>query len=183
MDNPDKTYPEIGWFKEKFKVLQITEDVFEFECLMSGKGFVPPHLHKYCEEEFTAIDGTLIVKIGKKVQSLEPSNKIVAPQGEVHSLRNLSIDKIRFRVSMKPNKGMSSLFEIMIFLKEKYPEKKYSVVTAMYILKKLKLKEFSTPVGFNYFFESTAMGLAFVLAPFLGWPRLAGEFDIARQVN
>lgn len=72
---------------------------------------------------------------------------------------------------------MSSLFEIMMFLKEKYPEKDYSIITAMYILKKLKLKDFSTPVGISYFVESLGIGIAFLFAPIFGWSKLAKEFS------
>jgi hypothetical protein len=144
---------------------------------MSGKGLVPPHFHKDCDEEFTALEGTLTVKVGKKVYQLEPQNRIIAPKGEVHSLKNLSEEKIRFRVSMKPNNGISSLFEIMMFLQAKYPEKNYSIITAMYILKKLKLKNFSTPVGINHFFESIGIGTAFMLASIYGWSKLAKEFS------
>lgn len=177
MDTPGKTFPEIGWFSVRFQVLEISDDLLEFECLMSGKGDAPPHLHKDCDEEFTAIEGTLIVKVGKNAYKLEPPNKITAPKGEVHSLKNPSKEDIRFNVSMKPNKGMSSLFEIMIFLQERYPEKNYSIITAMYILKKLKLKDFSTPVGLNYFVESFGIGIAFLVAPVFGWPKLAKEFS------
>jgi quercetin dioxygenase-like cupin family protein len=177
MEKSSKTYPEIGWFKTRFHVLEITDDLLEFECLMSGKGSAPPHFHKDCDEEFTALEGTLTVKVGKKFHILEPPNKIIAPKKEIHSLKNTSEDRIRFKVSMNPNNGMSSLFEILMFLKDNYPEKNYSIITAMYILKKLKLKEFSTPVGWNYYFEAIGTGIANILAPILGWPKLAKEFS------
>ncbi len=177
MDIPSNTFPEIGWLKERFQVLEINDDIVKFECLMSGKVVVPPHLHKDCDEEFTAIEGILNIKVGKNVYHLEPHNRIKVPKGEVHTLKNPSKETIRFKVSMKPNNVMSSLFEIMIFLQKKYPEKNYSIIAAMYILKKLKLKSFSTPVGINYFVESLGIGIAFLVAPIFGWSRLAKEFS------
>lgn len=177
MEKHKKNYPEIGWFKERFKVLAIRDNQLDFECLMSGKAAVPPHFHSDCDEEFTAIEGNLTVKIGDEVHVLEPSQKIVVPKGEVHSLRNPSKEKIRFKATMRPNNGVSSLFEIMMFLKEKYPDKNYSIVTAMYILNKLNLKEFSTPVGIDYYVESFAVRIAFLIAPLFGWPKLAKEYS------
>ena len=177
MTDQQNTFPEIGWFKERFQVLEISRDRFVIECLMSGKNVVPPHLHKDCDEEFSMLEGTLTVKNGKEIHELHPGNKIVVPKGVVHSLKNRSKEKIRFRVSMTPDRGVSTLFEIMLFLKQNYPEKKYSVVTAMYILNKLRLKEFSTPVGYNYYFETTALKITQLLAPMFGWPKLARAFS------
>lgn len=177
MTSPQKAYPEIGWFKERFKVLQITDDQFEFECLMSGKAMVPTHIHKDCDETFTALEGTLTLKFANQVQHLQPPNTITVPMGVVHSLRNQSKDKIRFRASMTPNLGVSSMFEIMIFLKDRYPDKKYSVLAAIYIQQQLNMKEFSTPVGLNYYFETFALKTAFLLAPLFGWPALVKDYS------
>ena len=90
MQHHQSAFPEIGWFKERFQVLEISREYFVFECLMSSNGLVPTHLHEDCDEEFTALEGTLTVKVANTVYNLEPKNKIVASKGEIHSLRNPS---------------------------------------------------------------------------------------------
>lgn len=76
----------------------------EIDILLQVGGGNDLHYHKTYSETFTAIDGNLGVKIGKKkeIRILKPGESFTVPANMLHCFFNPGKNPIRFRVRIAP---------------------------------------------------------------------------------
>jgi mannose-6-phosphate isomerase-like protein (cupin superfamily) len=76
----------------------------EIDILLQVGGGNQLHYHKTYSETFTAIEGELGVKIGKKkeIHILKPGESFTVPANMLHCFFNPGKDPIRFKVSIAP---------------------------------------------------------------------------------
>lgn len=95
---------------------RITE--LELTLMPNGNNF--PHYHKTMTETFTAIDGTLGIRLkGNKVKLLQPGETYSVRANQVHSFYNPENREIRFNVKITPgHRGFENSLRILYGLAE-----------------------------------------------------------------
>ncbi|WP_276955114.1 cupin domain-containing protein [Allomeiothermus silvanus] len=91
--------------KDRVTFLQRTDGkgsptVLEIELAPGGGNF--PHIHTTYDETFTAVRGTLGLRVGGKELRLEPGESTTAQRGTVHNFFNPSQESVTFRVELTP---------------------------------------------------------------------------------
>ena len=106
-------------FKDTATYLQTAAEsngkITEFEITLMPGGANPIHYHKTFSETFTAIDGDLGVRLGKRNKKiLKPGEShTVKPMG-LHSFFNSTDREIRFNVQIKPgHEGFENSLRIL----------------------------------------------------------------------
>lgn len=90
-------------------------EVSEIDFTLMPKGGNPLHYHKTYSETFTAIEGELGVKTGKRTSKiLKPGETFTVPANQVHSFFNPGEKEIRFKVEIKPgHEGFENSLRIL----------------------------------------------------------------------
>ncbi|HMG91034.1 MAG TPA: cupin domain-containing protein [Chryseolinea sp.] len=93
--------------KDTVTFLQTAEEsggkITEADITLMPKGGNPLHYHKTYSETFTAIDGELGLKLGKKgTKILRPGESYTVEPMSVHSFFNPIDQEIKFNVKLKP---------------------------------------------------------------------------------
>jgi len=93
--------------KDTATFLQTAEEsggkVTDIEITLMPKGENPLHYHKSYSETFTAIDGELGIKLGKKnTRMLKPGESYTVEPMALHSFFNPGDKEIKFNVKMHP---------------------------------------------------------------------------------
>ena len=105
--------------KDVVTFLQTAEEsggkVTEAEITLMPKGGNPLHYHKTYSETFTAIEGELGLKTGKKsVKILKPGETYTVEPMAVHSFFNPSDNQIKFNVKLTPgHEGFENAIRIV----------------------------------------------------------------------
>lgn len=77
------------------------------------------HVHYSYDEEFTAINGTLGVDVGKNKLRLQEGHSAIAPRGKFHRFYNPGQESIKFRVKLTPGfEGFENALKIAYGLAE-----------------------------------------------------------------
>lgn len=94
--------------------------VTELELTLMPNGGNFPHYHKTLTETFTAIDGSLGLKLkGTKAKILRPNETYCVPSNQVHSFFNPGEKEIRFNAKITPaHKGFENSLRILYGLAE-----------------------------------------------------------------
>ncbi len=76
----------------------------EIDIVLQAGGGNDPHYHKTYSETFTAIEGELGVKIGKKkeIRILKPGESFTVPAMMIHCFFNPGKETIKFKVKIAP---------------------------------------------------------------------------------
>jgi len=104
-------------------------EISELELTLMPNGSNFSHYHKRFTETFTAIDGTLGLKLeGNKVKILQPNETHSVPPNQVHSFFNPEEKEIKFNVKITPgHKGFENSLRILYGLAEEGLTDKKSV--------------------------------------------------------
>jgi quercetin dioxygenase-like cupin family protein len=111
-------------FKDTATFLQTAEEsggkVTEIEVTLMPKGENPLHYHKTYSETFTAIDGELGLRLGKKkVKILKPGETHTVEPMTLHSFFNPTNNEIKFNIKMNPgHTGFENSLRIIYGLAE-----------------------------------------------------------------
>lgn len=89
--------------KDTATFLQTTEEsngkISNLDINLMPKGGNPLHYHQTYSETFTAIDGTLGVRVGKKITKfLKPDETYIVEPKTLHSLFNPTDKEIKFNI-------------------------------------------------------------------------------------
>ncbi|MDO8451604.1 MAG: cupin domain-containing protein [bacterium] len=63
--------------------------------LLPGKSF-RPHYHEAMDEVFVILDGTVEITIGQEKETLERGDAVVIPEGEIHTMKNLTDREVSY---------------------------------------------------------------------------------------
>ncbi|WP_162056537.1 cupin domain-containing protein [Pontibacter pamirensis] len=93
--------------KDTATFLQTAEEsggkISDIEFTLMPEGGNPLHYHKTYSETFTAIDGELGLKLGKKVTKiLKPGESYTVEPMSLHSFFNPTDKEIKFNIKIKP---------------------------------------------------------------------------------
>lgn len=176
-------YPEVGWPKERFQILQLSEAVCEFDWTLEPGGSVPAHFHQESDELFHVLLGELTVKMDGQKKVVKTGETLLIPKMTPHNVSNRTKENVICRVSFEPAADQGKLFEILFFLKERIPKDKNVLFKALFILDKVGFKEFSTIQGGLKYLMLLIMSVLKILAPFNGLTKLAKDFTQNRQVE
>jgi quercetin dioxygenase-like cupin family protein len=90
-------------------------EVSEIDLTLMPGGSNPLHYHKTYSETFTAIEGELGVKTGKRRRKiLKPGETYTVPANQVHSFFNPGEKEIKFKVEIKPgHEGFENSLRIL----------------------------------------------------------------------
>lgn len=169
-------YSSIGWGKETFEPLVLSENACEFMWTMQPGGAVPEHLHKDCDEHFEVLEGEVTLKLAGKTIAARAGETITVPSMTPHSPANKSATDLRCRVWFTPAADQAKFLQIMLFLKSEKIEGMPAVFKAMHISNGLGYKEFSTVRGGMKAAEKLIMGWFKLTAPLMGWNKLMRRF-------
>lgn len=94
--------------------------ISELELTLMPGGANFPHYHKSFTETFTAMEGTLGLKLGgSKVKILQPNETCSVPPNQVHSFFNPGEEEIKFNIKITPgHKGFENSLRILYGLAE-----------------------------------------------------------------
>jgi quercetin dioxygenase-like cupin family protein len=170
------TNPTIGWGKEVFLPLQLSETACEFEWTMQPGGSVPTHLHKESDEPFEVLEGELTFVVAGKTLVKKAGESLTVPKMVLHSLHNKSKAPVRCRVSYQPAADQAKFFQVLIFLKGEGIGGMGAMFRTIYICEQLGYREFSTVQGGVKVIMSLLMGCFRLLAPLNGWRKLLRKY-------
>lgn len=170
-------YPEFGWMKEKFQIIQLSNEICEFDWTMQPKGSVPEHLHKESDEYFKVQLGELTIKINDKISVIKAGEELLVPKMTKHFCSNNSKEIVKCRVFFKPVADQGKFFEILLFLNRINPNDGNALFKALYISDQMKYKEFSTIQGGMKFMMNIMMGFFKLFAPIMGWKKLLNQYQ------
>ncbi|MEZ5038919.1 MAG: cupin domain-containing protein [Saprospiraceae bacterium] len=176
------TYPEIRWMKEVIQIAQIDDQICEFEWTLAPGGGVPEHLHLESDEYFTILEGEVTFRIDGKMIVAKLGDEVLVPKKTWHGIQNKSTSNIRCKVSYTPVADQGKFLHICAFLSKQNPNDKNLLFKAMYIQDRLDHKAFSTLHGWMKFAEGLMKGFFKVLAPVMGWNKLARQY-VQQELN
>jgi mannose-6-phosphate isomerase-like protein (cupin superfamily) len=92
--------------KSRFKVVERAAErlTLEFENELGDIG-PPEHLHPHQDEEFTVLDGALLLRVGGKDVHLTAGQSHVVPRGVAHTFHNEGEGRVRFTSQHRPALG------------------------------------------------------------------------------
>ncbi len=170
------TYPSVGWGKETFQPLNLSQTACEFEWTVQPGGSVPEHLHQEANEHFKVLEGEVTFKLGGKTIVAKAGDEVVIPRQILHSVSNKSNGVTRCLVWFTPAADQSKFFQILLFLKGENQQGMKAVLQAMFISNQLNYKEFSTVKGGMKVVENLMMRYFKLTAPLTGWDKLVRRF-------
>ena len=89
------------------------------EVELAPNGGTPMHAHTSFDEEFTAIEGVVGIRVEKRKLLLNPGKSAIAPVGKFHRFYNPGKRPIRFAVKIKPScEGFENALKISYGLAE-----------------------------------------------------------------
>ena len=107
-------------FEDEVRFVQTAEEsggeVTELEITLKPGGSNDLHYHQTYAEVFTAVEGQLGVRLGRKGEEhfLEPGQSKVVEKGQVHAFFNPTDGDITFKVELKPgHSGFEQSLRIM----------------------------------------------------------------------
>ncbi len=170
------TYPTIGWGKETFLPLTLTESTCEFNWAMQPGGAVPEHYHEASDEIFEILEGELTFIVAGQPILKKAGETFTVTRMTPHSLHNRSQQPVHCRVSFTPAADQSKFFQVLIFLKGEGIEDMGALFKAMYIFDQLGYREFSTVKGGMKALMGLMMGCFKLFAPLAGWSKLVKKY-------
>ena len=176
-------YPEFGWMKERFKIIQLNNEICEFDWTIQPKGSVPEHFHRDSDEYFKVLIGELTIKVKDKINIVKTGEALLIPKLTSHSVSNNSNEIVKCRVYFKPVADQGKFFQILLFLNRINPNDGNALFKAMYISEQMNYKEFSTLQGGMKFMMNIFMSLFKLIAPIIGWKKLLKEYAARQQAN
>ncbi len=92
--------------KSRFRVIERDAErlIIEFENQPDDVG-PPEHLHPTQEEEFSVLDGELLLRVGGREVRLAPGQSFLVPRGTAHTFRNPGTRPVRFTSQHRPPLG------------------------------------------------------------------------------
>ena len=107
-------------FEDEVRFVKTAEEtggeVTELEIILKPGGGNDLHYHQTYEEVFTAVDGSLGVRLGRDAEEkiLEPGQSEVVQRGQIHAFFNPTDADITFKVELKPgHTGFEQSLRIM----------------------------------------------------------------------
>ncbi len=176
------TYPTVGWGKECFLPLQLSETACEFVWTMQPGGSVPEHLHKDCDEHFEVLEGEITSTIAGKTVVAKAGETFTVPRMTLHSPANKGKGDLRCRVWFTPAAEQAKFFQILLFLKGEKMEGMSALLKAMYISDQLGYREFSTMQGSMKVIMGLMVGYFKLVAPLFGWNKLVRQY-VQKEMN
>jgi quercetin dioxygenase-like cupin family protein len=99
-------------------------DAVEFEfALEAGAAGPPPHFHPHQEERWEVLEGVLDLRVSGSRQQLRAGESIGIRPGTVHSFRNRSGERVRFRDLHVPALGFQRYIEQLAAILTVGPER------------------------------------------------------------
>jgi quercetin dioxygenase-like cupin family protein len=166
-------YDSFSFQKQTFKCTSYTEKEFLFHWTMESGGQVPPHAHKHSDEHFLVTKGTVHFKVGGKSIIKSAGEELLVPIGLMHSIKNSSREEIAVTVKYTPCADVHRMFIIMATLDKANPGSSVNILKYFYVMRKLGLKEFSSPPAFAVVMISLIVSIAGTLS---GWNKLVEQF-------
>ena len=178
MEKQTSKFPEVGWMKERFQILQLNEQICEFDWTIQPGGSVPEHYHKESEEYFKVLEGEVSFMINGELIIGKPNFELTIPKLIYHSVSNKSSQVAKCRVSYQPVADQGKFFEILFFLFRKNPDDKNALFKAMYISKQMGYREFSSLKGGMKILMGIMMSFIKLFAPITGWNKLLNDYRL-----
>jgi quercetin dioxygenase-like cupin family protein len=169
--------------KERFRIIQLNNEICEFDWTVKPKGSVPEHFHRDSDEYFKVLNGEVTIKVNDKINIVKTGEELLVPKLTSHSIRNNSNEIVKCRVCFKPVADQGKFFQILLFLNRINPNDGSALFKAMYISEQMKYQEFSTLQGGMKFMMKILMRLFKLIAPIIGWKKLLKEYDRELKSN
>ena len=128
-------------------------------------GGVPMHYHTASDEEIIAIDGPLVVTIGKKTLMLQTGERVLIPKGVPHAWRNATSADVTFQARFVPGvPGFEDGLRVLAGLGHEGKLNRAGIP-----------KDLTTFAIFARWGDSNLPGLMSVMNPILSWLAHRGE--------
>jgi quercetin dioxygenase-like cupin family protein len=131
--------------KETFHPQSFDNDAFVMNYKLEARGIVPPHAHLFMDENFSILKGEMKFKVNGKTLIKKAGEEITVPKGVKHSIANAGKEQVEMTVKYMSCTDTARFFEIIATLDETKAASTKTLMQALYIADRLKLKQFSHP--------------------------------------
>ena len=111
---------EFRFFRHEFHVLQSARDIddgtLRIDYSAPPRASVSRHVHRFQEEHFEVVSGTLGVRVGGRELILSPGQSAVGPAGVPHSWWNPADEEVRFLAGISPGLEVEIWLETLLGL-------------------------------------------------------------------
>ena len=111
---------EFSFFGHEFHVIQSARDVdggtLRIDYIAPPRASVSRHVHRFQEEQFEVVSGTLGVRVRGRELILRPGQSAVGPAGVPHSWWNPADEEVRFLAGIRPGLEVESWLETLLGL-------------------------------------------------------------------
>lgn len=112
---------EFRFLGHRFHILESSRDTgdgsLRIEYFAPPRANVSEHVHRFQEEQFEVVSGTLGVRVGGRELTLQPGQTAVGPPKIPHAWWNPSADEeVCFRAGIRPGLGVEIMFETLLGL-------------------------------------------------------------------
>jgi len=161
--------------KETFHPQSFNENSFVMNYKLEPGGMVPTHAHIHMDEYFDVVKGEMKFKVNGKTIIKKPGENIMVPKGIKHSIANAGKEQVEMIVKYMPCSDTHRFFEIVSTLDNIKPATMKTLMQALYIADKLKLKQFSHPQPMIA--NNIIMFILKVAGKLAGWDKLVNKFN------
>ncbi len=160
--------------KETFHPQSFDENSFVMNFSLEKGGAVPPHTHHHCDEHFKVVKGEIKFTMNGKTIMKKAGEELYVPKLIPHTQANAGNETAELVISFHPCADTHRLFQILAILEPNQPISKTTMMKAMYIMDRLKMKQFSHPhpaiANSIIYFIIIAMG------KLSGWDKLINKY-------
>jgi quercetin dioxygenase-like cupin family protein len=137
-------------------------------------GAVPPHTHQHCDEHFKVVKGEMKFTMNGKTIMKKAGEELYVPKLTPHTQANAGNETAELVISFHPCADTHRLFQILSIIEPNQSISMTTMMKAMYIMDKLKMKQFSHP--HPAMANSIIYSIVNIMGKLSGWDKLITKY-------
>jgi quercetin dioxygenase-like cupin family protein len=161
--------------KETFHPQSFDENSFVMNFSLEKGGAVPPHTHQHCDEHFKVVKGEMKFTMNGKTIMKKAGEELYVPKLTPHTQANAGNETAELVISFHPCADTHRLFQILSIIEPNQSISMTTMMKAMYIMDKLKMKQFSHP--HPAMANSIIYSIVNIMGKLSGWDKLITKYS------
>ncbi len=161
--------------KETFHPQSFDENSFVMNFSLEKGGAVPPHTHQHCDEHFKVVKGEMKFTMNGKTIMKKAGEELYVPKLTPHTQANAGNETAELVISFHPCADTHRLFQILNIIEPNPSISMTTMMKAMYVMDKLKMKQFSHP--HPAMANSIIYSIVNIMGKLSGWDKLITKYS------
>ncbi len=161
--------------KETFHPQSFDENSLVMKFSLEKGGAVPPHMHLHCDEHFKVLKGEMKFTMNGKTIMKKAGEDLYVPKLIPHTQANAGNETAELEISFHPCADTHRLFQILAIVEPTKPISMTTMMKAMYVMDRLKMKQFSHP--HPALANSVIYFIVIAMGKLSGWNKLITKYQ------